>query len=164
MSLDWHQQQVALAVAVLAVHQLHDQLPFLTLCFPSQSVSRDWRQKEWVVARLHQDANFPECPKRNANCLSQETVSPTSDTGIVETVMMIHWRDRRVCRVCVSCHKFGDSTSGDVVKTCQDRFKRLPCESRKPQPQPLTTAFIIFSDMLSNEFCLQLDTLSGCAK
>ena len=114
MSLDLHQQQKALAVAVqvvaaLAVHQLHDQLPFLTLCFPSQSVSRDWRQKEWVVARLHQDANFPECPKRNANCLSQETVSPTSDTGIVETVMMIHWRDRRVCRVCVSCHKFDDS-------------------------------------------------------
>ena len=106
MSLDPHQQQVALAVAVQAVaelavaHQLHDQLP---------SVSRDWRQKEWMVARLHQGANVPECPKLNANCLSRETVSPTSDTGIVETVMMIHWRDQRPCRVRVSCHNFDDS-------------------------------------------------------
>ena len=48
-----------------------------------------------VFARLHQVANVPECPKLNANCLSRETVSPTS--------------------------------------------------------QPLTTAFIIFTDMLNNE-------------
>ena len=27
-----------------------------------------------------------------------------------------------------------------MVKTCQDRFNRLPCESRKPQAQPLTTS------------------------
>ena len=131
MSLDPHQQQVALAVAVQVVaelavaHQLHDQLPFLTLCFPSQTVSRDWRQKEWVVARLHQDANVPECQKLNANYFSRETVSPTSDTGIVETVIMIHWRDQRVCRVCVSCRKFDDSTLVERwemwSKTCQDR-------------------------------------------
>ena len=61
-----------------------------------------------MVARLHQGANVPECPKLNANCLSRETVSLTSDTGILETVMMIHWRDQRVCRVCVSCRKFDD--------------------------------------------------------
>ena len=114
MSLDPHQQQVALAVAVQVVaelavaHQLHDQLP---------SVFRDWRREEWVFARLHQGANVPECPKLNANCLSRETVSPTSDTEIVETVVMIHWRDQRVC-------------PGDVVRTCQDRFNRLHCESR----------------------------------
>ena len=114
MSLDWHQQQVALAVAVQVVaelavaHQLHDQLPFLTLCFPSQTVSRDSRQKEWVVARLRQDANVPECPKLNANCLSRETVSPTSDTRIVETVMMIHGEIKESA-VFVSCRKFDDS-------------------------------------------------------
>ena len=106
MSLDPHQQQVALAVAVQVVaelavaHQLRDQLP---------SVFRDWRHKEWVFARLHQGAHGPECPKLTANCLSRETVSPTSDTWILETVMMIHWRNQRVCRVCVSCPKFDDS-------------------------------------------------------
>ena len=96
LSSDQH-QQVALAVAVqmvaeLAVaHQLHGQLP---------SVFRDWRQKDRMVAHLHQDANVPECPKLNANCLSRGTVPPTSDTGILETVTMIHWRDQIVCRVC----------------------------------------------------------------
>ena len=127
MSLNSHQQQVALAVAVQVVaalavaHQPHDQFPFLTLCFPSQSAFRDWRQKEWVVARLHQDANVPECPKRNANCLSQETVSPTSDTGITETVMMIHWRDRRVCRVCVSCRK----VDGSTLERCGPKLAKI---------------------------------------
>ena len=62
-----------------------------------------------MVARLHQDVNVPECQKLNANCLSRETVSPASDTGILETAMMIHWRDPRVCSVCVSCRKFDDS-------------------------------------------------------
>ena len=154
MSSDSHRQQVALTVAVqVVVHQPHDRLP---------SVFRDWRQNEWESARLHQDA------KRSANCLSQETVSSTSDTGIVETVTMIHWRKRRVCRVCVSCRKFDDSTLAARrkmwSKLAKDRFSRLPRESRKPQAQPLTTAFIIFSDIPSNAFCLQLDTLSGCAK
>ena len=97
---------MALAVAVQVVvelavaHQLHDQLP---------TVFRDWRRKNQAVSRLHQDAHGPECPKLNANCLSRGTVSPTSDTGILETVAMIHWRDQRVCRVCVSCRKFDDS-------------------------------------------------------
>ena len=55
MSLDPHQQQMALPVAVQVVaelavaHQLRDQLPVLTLCLPSQTVSRDWRQKEWSL-------------------------------------------------------------------------------------------------------------------
>ena len=62
-----------------------------------------------MVARLRQGANVPECPKLNVNCLSRETVSPTSDTGIVETVMMLHWRNQTACRVCVSCRKFDDS-------------------------------------------------------
>ena len=62
-----------------------------------------------MVARLHQDANGPECPKLSANCLSRETVSPTSDTGILETVTMVHWRDQGVWRVCVPCLKFDDS-------------------------------------------------------
>ena len=87
-------------VAELAVaHQLHDQLAW---------VFRDWRQKDQAVSRLHQDASVPECPKRNANCLSPETVSPTPDTRIVETVLMTHWRNQGVCRVCVSCRKFDD--------------------------------------------------------
>ena len=29
--------------------------------------------------------------------------------GFWKTVAMIHWRDQRVCRVCVSCRKFDDS-------------------------------------------------------
>ena len=29
--------------------------------------------------------------------------------GFLETVAMIHWRDQRVCRVCVSCRKFDGS-------------------------------------------------------
>ena len=53
--------------------------------------------------------NVPKCPKRNANCLSQESVSPTSDTGIVEIVKRMCWNGQRVCRFCVSCHKFDDS-------------------------------------------------------
>ena len=41
---------------------------------------------------------------------------------------------------------------------------RLPCESCKPQARPLTTAFIIFSDTLTNECRLQLAALSGCVQ
>ena len=78
MNSDSLQQQVALAVAVAGggnagggTCQLHDELPFLTVWTPSQSVFHvTARQKEWVVARLHQDANVPECPKLNVNCLS----------------------------------------------------------------------------------------------
>ena len=50
-----------------------------------------------MVAHVHQDANVLEYPNLNANCLSRGTVSPTSDTGILETIAMIHWRDQRVC-------------------------------------------------------------------
>ena len=61
-------------------------------------------------AHLHQDANIPECPKLNANCRSRRTVSPTFETGILEIVAMIHWRDQKVCCVYVSWRKFDDST------------------------------------------------------
>ena len=74
-----------------------------------------------MVAHLHQDANVPEYPKLNANCLSRGTVSPTSDIGILETVAMIHWRDQRVCRVCVSCRKF----DGSVLVERREMWSKL---------------------------------------
>ena len=146
MSSDSHRQQVAVTVAVqVVVHQPHDRLP---------SVFRDWRQKEWDSARFHQDANVPEYPKRSANCLSQETVSSMSDTGIVETVTMIHWKKRRLCRVCVSCRKFDDSTLAARRKMWSKVAKIDSVDFLVSRANPIP----------SNEFCLQLDTLSDCAK
>ena len=108
MNLDSLQQQVALAVAILAMAALAVacQLPFLTLWTPSQSVFHGWREKNEVVAHRPPGANVPKCPWRNAICLSQETVSPTSDTGIAEIVKGMCWNGQRVCRVCASYHKF----------------------------------------------------------
>ena len=151
MNLDSHRLHVALPVAVLAVaHQLHDQLPFLTLCSPSQSVFRCWRRKELVAARQHQDANVPECTKRNANCLSRGTVSPASDTGIAETVMMIHWKDRSVCRVCVLVTNSMIQNSLNVERSGQNLSRSIQWTSLRVAQTPGTTVDNCFHHLLGH--------------
>ena len=86
MNSDSLQQQVALVVAC----QLRGQCPSPKVQRPNQSVCPNSKQKDHVVVHRHQDANVPECPNWNANCLSRETVSPTSDTGIAEIVLQMH--------------------------------------------------------------------------